>query len=185
MSRPVIIGLDPQRPGIGVGVVDAATGEALLANWVPIIPEGWYEHRVIEALERTDEEARGWRIAWVVVERVGGGKGVQSMLRVSDCAGIVAGCAASRWPSAALWRPTPSEWKKAAGLKGNAPKPVVADLGRKLLRDAGEPAEDLRQDAYDALCMARAAYNDAATVAAMNTEEVVDRTTRHQDADTR
>ena len=172
MSRAVILGLDPQRPGIGVGIVDAATGEALLATWTPIVAEGWYEHRVIEAMAGAKDMARGWHIAWLVIERVGGGKGVQSMLKVADCAGIVAGCAASRWPDAALWRPTPGEWKKAAGLKGNAPKPVVADLGKQLLRDSGEPADDLRQDAYDALCMARAAYNDAAKVAAyMTTEE--------------
>lgn len=169
MSRAVILGLDPQRPGIGFGIVDASNGNALLAGWTPIAAEGWYEHNVIKALAGTSEAERGWHIAWLVIERVAGGKGVQSMLRVSDCAGIVAGCAASRWPDAALWRPTPGEWKKAAGMKGNATKRDVAALGKQLLRDAGEPADDLRQDAYDALCMARAAYNDAARAA--QTEE--------------
>ena len=171
MSRAVILGLDPQRPGIGFGVVDAQTGDALLAGWRAVTQEGWYEHAVIAALGATDEARHGWHIAWLVIERVGGGKGVQSMLRVSDCAGVVAGCAVSRWPEAALWRPTPGEWKKAAGIKGNATKRDVAALGKQLLRESGEPADDLRQDAYDALCMARAAYNDAATVAALHTEE--------------
>lgn len=171
MSRAVILGLDPQMPGVGFGIVDATNGSALLAGWTPIVQEGWYEHRVIEALAGTSEAERGWHVAWVVVERVAGGRGVQSMLKVANCAGIVAGCAASRWPDAALWRPSPGEWKKAAGMKGNATKRDVAALGKQLLRDAGEPADDLRQDAYDALCMARAAYNDAATVAAMETTE--------------
>lgn len=170
MSRAVILGLDAQKPGIGFGVVDATTGEALLAGWREIVPDGWYEHRAIEALGRTDEARHGWHIAWVVIERVAGGRGVQSMLKVADCAGIVAGVAAARWPDAALWRPTPGEWKKAAGMKGNATKRDVAALGRELLRAAGEPADDLRQDAYDALCMARAAYNDAAKAAALETE---------------
>lgn len=170
MSRAVILGLDPQMPGIGFGVVDASTGNALLAGWTPIVHEGWYEHRVIEALAATNESRHGWHIAWVVVERVAGGRGVQSMLKVANCAGIVAGCAASRWPDAALWRPSPGEWKKSAGMKGNATKRDVAALGKELLRESGEPADDLRQDAYDALCMARAAYNDAAKVAANSPE---------------
>lgn len=169
MSRAVILGLDPQRPGIGFGVIDAQTGTAMLAGWRAITQEGWYEHAVIAALAATDESRHGWHIAGLVIERVGGGKGVQSMLRVSDAAGVVAGCAVCRWPDAALWRPTPGEWKKSAGLKGNANKDAVAALGRALLADAGEPADDLRQDAYDALCMARASYNDAARAA--STEE--------------
>jgi Holliday junction resolvasome RuvABC endonuclease subunit len=171
MSRAVILGLDAQMPGIGFGVVDATTGEALLAGWRPVVQEGWFEHRAIEALARTDESRHGWHIAWLVVERVAGGRGVQSMLKVANCAGIVAGVAVARWPDAALWRPSPGEWKKAAGMKGNATKRDVAALARDLLRTAGEPADDLRQDAYDALVMARAAYNDAVKAAAAITEE--------------
>lgn len=162
---PVILGMDPQMPGIGFGVVDAATGNPLLAGWAPIVREGWYEHAVYDALSRTNPEKRGWKIYQVVVERVGGGRGVQSMLRVADCAGIVSGIATTVWPGAELWRPTPGEWKKGAGLKGNAPKEAVRGFVEGF---APEFAEE-RQDALDALCMAYAAWRTSADAAGIET----------------
>jgi Holliday junction resolvasome RuvABC endonuclease subunit len=80
------------------------------------------------------------------------------MLRVADCAGIVAGIATMVWPDAALWRPTPGEWKKGAGMKGNARKDDV----RAFCAGIYHGADDQRQDALDALAMAYAAYRTAA-----------------------
>lgn len=159
--RPIILGLDPQMPGIGWGVVDAATGVVLDAGWREIVQEGWYEHRAFEALDRTDPLAHGWRVAQIVVERVGGGRGVQSMLKVANAAGIVSGVATRVWPKAELWRPTPGEWKKAAGMKGNARKDDVRSFALDLYPAGAEE----RQDALDALCMAYAAWRTSALVA--------------------
>ena len=151
---PVILGLDAQMPGIGFGVLDARNGEALLAGWTAIERDGWYETNAHAALSNARVVERGWRIAQVVVERVGGGKGIQSMLRVADAAGIVAGIATVIWPDAPLWRPTPGEWKKGSGLKGNASKDDV----RALALDLYPEGEEVRQDGLDALLMAYAAY---------------------------
>lgn len=151
---PVILGLDAQMPGIGYGVIDATNGEALLAGWTPIVREGWYEQNAGTALRNAKVAEHGWRIAQVVVERVGGGRGIQSMLRVADAAGIVAGICSVVWPDAPLWRPTPGEWKKGSGLKGNATKDDV----RALALDLYPEGEEVRQDGLDALLMAYAAY---------------------------
>lgn len=151
---PVILGLDAQMPGIGYGVVDAATGEALLAGWTPIVRNSWYEENAGTALRNAKVTERGWRIAQVVVERVGGGRGVQAMLRVADCAGIVAGISSMLWPKAPIWRPTPGEWKKGSGLKGNARKDDVRTLAVEIYPEG----EEVRQDGLDALLMAYAAY---------------------------
>lgn len=151
---PVILGLDAQMPGIGYGIIDARNGEALLAGWTPIVREGWYEENARKALTGARVIERGWRIAQVVVERVGGGRGVQSMLRVADAAGIVAGISSMIWPDAPLWRPTPGEWKKGAGLKGNANKEAVRALAIEIYPEG----EEVRQDGLDALLMAYAAY---------------------------
>lgn len=154
MSVPVILGLDAQMPGIGWGFVDAATGEPLACGWRSILREGWYEHRAYEALSRTDLDSRGWEVAQLVVEKVGGGRGIQSMLKVANAAGIVSGVATRVWPNAELWRPTPGEWKKGAGLKGNANKDAVREFALSLYPEA----EEERQDALDALLMAYAGY---------------------------
>lgn len=158
---PIILGLDAQMPGIGWGVVDARTGAPLDCGWCPVVREGWYEHRAFEALSRTDVVGKGWRVAQLVVEAVGGGRGIQSMLKVANAAGIVSGVATRVWPDAELWRPTPGEWKKAAGLKGNAPKEAVAGFVRGF---APEFAEE-RQDALDALVMAYASFRTSAEAA--------------------
>lgn len=158
---PVILGLDAQTPGIGFGVVEATTGEPLLCGWRAIANDGWYEHRAYEALSRTDLDSRGWSIAQLVVERVGGGRGIQSMLKVANAAGIVSGVATRVWPAAELWRPTPGDWKKGAGLKGNAPKDAVREFALALYPEAAEE----RQDALDALCMAYAGWKTSADAA--------------------
>ena len=151
---PIILGLDAQMPGIGYGVVHASTGEALLAGWTPIVREGWYEENARKALAGANVTGRGWRVAQVVVERVGGGRGIQSMLRVADAAGIVAGISSMIWLDVPIWRPTPGEWKKGSGLKGNATKDDV----RALALDLYPEGEEVRQDGLDALLMAYAAY---------------------------
>lgn len=159
--RPVILGLDPQMPGIGWGVVDAETGAVLDAGYRKIVQDGWYEHRAYEALDRTDPLAHGWRVAQLVVERVGGGRGIQSMLKVANAAGIVSGVATRVWPDAELWRPTPGDWKKGAGLKGNANKDAVREFALALYPEAAEE----RQDALDALVMAYAGWKTSADAA--------------------
>lgn len=161
---PIILGLDPQTPGIGWGVVDARNGAGLLAGWLPIVREGWYEHRVNEALAKTRVEEHGWFVAQVVVERIARGRGVQSMLKVADCAGIVSGVASMVWPDAELWRPTPGEWKKGAGLKGNATKDAV----RGFVGGWSPEFAEHKQDAIDGLVMAFAGYRTSADAAEMN-----------------
>lgn len=158
MTEPAILGLDGQTPGIGWGLVSAIDGHAIACGWCPIVRDGWWEENALLALERTDTARRGVAIVSLVVERVGGGRGVQSMLKVADCNGILSGLAISRCPEATLWRPTPGAWKAAAGIGGNARKDRVRQRAVELLEAAGEVGGPVRQDAADALVMAHAQY---------------------------
>jgi Holliday junction resolvasome RuvABC endonuclease subunit len=81
---------------------------------------------------------------------------------------VPAGIAAKAWPEATIWRASPAEWKRAAGLKGNARKDDVAALARSLAPWIA--AGDHRQDAFDALAMAYGEANAVAGAIAAETE---------------
>ena len=159
-ASPVIVGIDPATHGLGVACLSLHTdtiGEVLHAGYVPLVQDGFLEERVRQACELADTDK--YLPVDIVIERVGGGRGVQSMLKVADVAGITAGVMSVFWPEATIWRPTPGEWKRGAGMKGNATKPEVME--RALL---AYPDID-KQDTADAICMALARWNELASVA--------------------
>ena len=57
-----------------------------------------------------------------------------------------------RWPEATVHELLPQQWKKRAGLAGNATKDHVLVFACGYMQDAA-----LKQDAADALCIALAA----------------------------
>jgi Holliday junction resolvasome RuvABC endonuclease subunit len=150
--------LGPAQPrGIGWGVVSATDGLALGHGYARLVDDGWLEDRIRECLDATSPTRRGWQVEGLAVERVAGGRGVQTMLATADAAGITAGVASDRWPDAAFWRPTPADWKRAAKLGGNAKKSTVMEYARTLCV-RGELDEPHTQDAADALVIAWASF---------------------------
>ena len=148
--RGVILGIDAQTRAIGFAFVTLA-GEPIVADVVMLDGEGALEHQATRAIDRIAEITRD-PVRAVVVERVGGGRGVQSMLAVANAAGIVAGILGDRYPDATMYRPTPGAWKRAAGLSGNANK--VAVRARAEIWAPEIVTADTRQDAIDALLIA-------------------------------
>jgi Holliday junction resolvasome RuvABC endonuclease subunit len=163
-ALPVILGIDPATHGLGVACASVATGEIVAAHYVPRVQDGWLEVRVRQACEGANTDR--FLPVDIVIERVGGGRGVQSMLKVADVAGITAGVMSVVWPDAVIWRPTPGEWKKRAGMSGNAKKDAVMDKALELWSDID------RQDTADAICMAHARWNELAEVAGITTTGV-------------
>lgn len=152
---PVIIAIDPATHGLGVACASLGYGHIVHAGYVPLVQDGFLEERVRQACENANTDL--FEPVDIVIERVGGGRGVQSMLKVADVAGITAGVMSVFWPDATIWRPTPGEWKKGAGLKGNAKKPEVHERALELW---GEDID--RQDTADAICMAWARWSELA-----------------------
>lgn len=154
---PVILAIDPATHGLGVACASLVYGQIVHARYVPLVQDGWLEDRVRQACEASNTDL--FEPVDIVIERVGGGRGVQSMLKVADVAGITAGVMSVIWPDAVIWRPTPGEWKKRADLPGNAKKDAVMSKALELWPDID------RQDTADAICMAHARWNELAEVA--------------------
>lgn len=161
----VILGIDAQTRVIGFALVEL-NGAPVLADHVMMSGEGALEHQIADVLDRVIATAAPYTVRAVVVERVGGGRGVQSMLAVANAAGITAGILACHYPAATMFRPTPGVWKKAAGLPGNATKDALRNAARLWAPELD--TDDMRQDAVDALGIA---ISEARTInAAMGAE---------------
>ena len=157
----MILALDPATHGIGFGLIDL-DGHPSDLGYLRLHGEGPFERQVEDAIDQLAAMDMGGPVLTVVIERVTGGRGVQSMLRVADAAGVTAGIAARTWPEATIWRPSPAEWKRGAGLKGNARKTDVSELAGSLAEWIA-PSEP-RQDALDALVMAFAEWKTITSV---------------------
>lgn len=150
---PVLLAIDAQTPGIGWAVLRMRDGVAIDWGWTPIPEDGWLEDRVRGTIEATRPELHGWEVAMVVVERPRGGVNVQSLMTVAEVGGQVAQACRWRWPDVPVNRPTASDWKRAAGLKGNAPKAAVMAAAQPLLRGRALDFGKRSQDVADALVM--------------------------------
>jgi len=162
MSKPVIIGLDPSTKRFAYGVIDL-DGKPIEADFSDL-ERGWLHQRIGEEIgvlaARTDWDVRG-----IHCERPRGG-GRQGAGGVEYSAGITVGLAEYRFPGRA-WAWSPSEWKKALGLKGNCPKSDIAeaciewaeeehfDLAHERTLKKQEQKDELCQDTIDALMIAR------------------------------
>jgi len=156
--RPCYLGCDVQTTGMGVAAVVVDTGTVALATWLPFARAGQLEYEACMAVQTLAAKlaSADLRPVQMAVERVGGGRGVQSMLAVANAAGVVAGMLAYRFDTAGLWRPTPAEWKRACGMSGMANKAAVMEWAKTIIaRDrAYVTVPDMRQDIADAVCIA-------------------------------
>jgi Holliday junction resolvasome RuvABC endonuclease subunit len=161
MRRPCYLGCDVQTTGMGVAAVVVDTGAVALATWIPFARAGQLEYEACMGVQALAGKlvTADLRPVQIAVERVGGGRGVQSMLAVANAAGVVAGILAARFDTAGLWRPTPAEWKRACDLSGIANKAAVKDKAGEIIRGGRayvtvRGLEDMRQDVADAVCIA-------------------------------
>ncbi len=161
---PVYLGCDVQTTGMGWAAIVVQDEPVVCGTgWLPFARGEGLEAQAVAAVQRLDRELMHsagacYIPASIAVERVGGGRGVQSMLAVANAAGIVAGILAARFDMATMWRPTPAEWKQLCGLSGNARKPDVMDRAQYIIRRGRRYVRVLpmRQDIADAVCIAYA-----------------------------
>jgi len=158
VSRPVFVGCDVQTTGVGFAAIDAATGAVAVHGWLPFRRGDDLEDAAAIAINRMQRDLLRVDVRAVAVERVGGGRGVQSMLAVANAAGVFAGMVRLRYDLATLWRPTPAEWKQGMGLGGNASKDevraAVADIIAAGRTWVTVDIDGLRQDVCDAIGIA-------------------------------
>lgn len=163
--RHVYLAADAQTTGVAFAALAADTGAVVMHAWRDIHkgdPHNTMEAQAVEIVRAVRRELDDCDMVPVslAVEQVAGGRGVQSMLRVADAAGVVAGLVQQAWPTRPMWRPRPAEWKQACGVRGNAGKDEVrAGLGPLVIfpGDAWLDAAAwirLRQDVVDAIAIA-------------------------------
>lgn len=159
--RPCYLGCDVQTTGMGVAAVVVDTGAVAVATWVPFARGQQLEAEAVMAVQSVAGklDRADIRPVQIAVERVGGGRGVQSMLAVANAAGVVAGILAHRYDTAGLWRPTPAEWKRSCGLSGIAGKDAVRVRAGEIIKRGRayvtvQGMDDIRQDVADAICIA-------------------------------
>lgn len=180
LPRHVYLGADAQTTGVAFAAIDAGTGAVVMHAWRDMHKGDAHDTLEAQAVEivravRRELEDCDMEPVSLAVEQVGGGRGVQSMLRVADAAGVVAGLVQQAWPTRPLWRPRPAEWKQAAGLRGNAGKDEVrAGLADTVVFPSDpwlghDEFRRLRQDVVDAIGIAWA--DRAASIAAVADRE--------------
>ena len=87
------------------------------------------------------------------------GKGAAAVMDIWRVQGFIIGCG---WilEETIIWEMGPSEWKKLAGLPGNAGKEEIKQFALKQMRTdhlGDENGREHPQDVYDAYCIALAA----------------------------
>jgi Holliday junction resolvasome RuvABC endonuclease subunit len=165
MPRHVYLGADVQTTGVAFAAIDAASGAVVMHAWRDMHKGDAHNTLEAQAVEivravRRELDDCDMQPVSLAVERVGGGRGVQSMLRVADIAGVVAGLVQQAWPDRPLWRPTPAEWKQACGMPGNAAKDAIRNHLAEAVVWPSDPwlghdeFRRLRQDVVDAIGIA-------------------------------
>lgn len=156
----VYLGADVQTTGMGWAAVTADHGRVIRCGWLPYDRGRRIESETGTAVERIADDMAdaGLDVVAVAVERVGGGRGVQSMLKVADAQGIASGLLGAAFPNRPLWRPTPGDWKALNGLPGNCGKDDVRQRVRDIIADGRSWVtvhdDGMRQDTADAVCIA-------------------------------
>lgn len=165
--RSLLLGIDVSPKRMGWGLVDLVTGEPVACGMEPIdLPDaGWHHQQVARALREVMGH-EGRRI--VGREQVNSGGEIQAVF-IEDTAGagkfrqhdagraqgMVQAEVERRWPWVTVQFLKPAEWKKLAGLKGNASKDdIYAHV--HLWIGADEKGHPRSQDACDALLIALA-----------------------------
>lgn len=173
--RSLLLGLDVSPKRLGWGLVDLVTGEPVACGCEPInLPShGWMHQQVAFALQGPEHVL--WHgdvnppyyvkeIQCVYIEDTAQA-GKYRQHDAGRAQGIVQAEVERRWPWATVQFLKPSEWKKLAGLKGNATKAEVlieaaciTPLGFLPYSDISERGitrlDNVPQDAADALLIA-------------------------------
>ena len=168
MTRSLLLGIDVSPKRLGYGLVDLVTGEPVACGMEPIdLPHaGWHHQQVQRALGVIDPGGPGgpddFEIQAVFIEdTAGAGKFRQH--DAGRAQGMVQAEVERRWPWVTVQFLKPSEWKKLAGLKGNASKEEVYLRALDLGFGVEQPGDQSRvlewvvpggQDAADAGCIA-------------------------------
>jgi Holliday junction resolvasome RuvABC endonuclease subunit len=155
--RSLLLGIDVSPKRLGWGLVDLVTGEPVACGCesIDLPSHGWMHQQVQRALHDLtisthDAISQGfWEIQCVFIEDTAQA-GKYRQHDAGRAQGIVQAEVERRWPHVVpVQFLKPSEWKKLAGLKGNANKDVVlghAQLNYNVRIDT--------QDAADALLIA-------------------------------
>lgn len=153
--RSLLLGLDVSPKRLGWGLVDLVTGQALTCGCEAIdLPAHDYAHeRVGEALRWLPGEVQAAYIEQPALPPVTGTKSAYNAGRAVQ---LVHDEVQRRWPHAPIEFLMPSEWRKLAGLPGNAKKPQVMAHSFLMLDGMNVPGATKKrsQDAADALLIA-------------------------------
>jgi Holliday junction resolvasome RuvABC endonuclease subunit len=160
--RSLLLGIDVSPKRLGWGLVDLVTGEPVACGCesIDLPSHGWMHQQVQRALHDLtisthDAISQGfWEIQAAYIEDTAQ-TGKYRQHDAGRAQGIVQAEVERRWPHVVpVQFLKPSEWKKLAGLKGNASKDdvwVTAFWRVSMCPGMPEPAN---QDAADALLIA-------------------------------
>lgn len=160
--RSLVLGLDVSPRRLGWGLVDLLTGEAVACGMEPIdLPDHeWSHERTRDALERVNSRAhirvtspQTWMEIQAVYIECPISRFPGMAYNEGRAVGLACGEVQRRWPWVQFDEShhlKPGEWRKLAGLKGNASKQDVWFAATALLLT--EYAHS--QDAADALLIA-------------------------------
>lgn len=156
--RSLLLGIDVSPKRLGWGLVDLVTGEPVACGCESIdLPDhGWMHKQVQRALLDGPCSVVGigadtlWEIQAVYIEDTAQA-GKYRQHDAGRAQGIVQAEVERRWPWATVQFLKPSEWKKLAGLKGNATK---LDVWEHANHEALRLMRGQQQDAADALLIA-------------------------------
>lgn len=173
MVTSLILGLDVSPKRLGWGLVNLVTGEPVACGMEPIdLPDHGWSHeqvtRALDAVQRKDifghvysEAFPGSEVQAIYIEQpalppVSGPKSAYNAGRAVQEAH---NSCERRWPHAPIEYLMPSEWRKLAGLPGNASKGDVMGLAESIGDHVYPGPSSMPQDAADALLIAVAGWH--------------------------
>lgn len=161
--RSLLLGLDVSPRRMGWGLVDLVTGEPVACGCEAIdLPQhGWSQRQVCQALWDISQRHFFYpgnaelQAVYIEMPALPPGSGTKGAFNAGRAVQAVSDEVGSLWPWAPVEYLQPAEWRKLAGLKGNASKQdvwehVFLEIGPRHL-DMGSISE---QDACDAICIA-------------------------------
>jgi len=164
----VILGLDPSGTKIGWGLVDQDDGSPLDAGTMRLAREGWAFLSVREQFAALSWKTKLMRrdVTLVAVEDPIGRSHKQSKWNGEILGYCIAEVHGLFGLEPEEWRPyTSGEWKRRAGMKGNATREQYRAFAAQFVTDYGWDALRIREiaddeDAAAGLLIARALHNE-------------------------
>jgi len=179
---PLVLGLDPSPLRLGYALCTWGSGEPKWCGTLDInqVDAGWRPHQYARAMGRINYSLvfnhPEYALHAISVEEMFMGPSPKMSLELADVAGITSGLCASMYPDLPVYRFTPSEWRKACGLKGNATKEECYEHA-KLVGYDPPPITKKKdplggKDAADAGLIALAAYRRHSPATLVREQEV-------------